>query len=408
MAPESSRFPPMTSSLEVEIFGFAFGGRAVGRCPDGKVCFVRGAIPGETVRVRLCSDKKNFCEGILQDILTPSPERRKPECPFACPGCSYAHVPYAMELDWKQRQFRSFAEKARLQSSPADFLRDPAGAPVRTGWRNKIRLSLEFSGNGDVRAGYRGEDNRSLVPVEDCPLAVPAIRDMLKDDSWRRQLTGKEKTVTFRWTAHDGTVCFSDRSDDRILTDELTGFGTFQVGAGSFFQINPFMSGTLAGEVVRMVRAAGPELLAELYCGCGCFSIACAENLTDIHTFGVELDYISIRCAGANAARHGVSDRTEFAAGDSAEVFRRKYPNGLPPNSLLLVDPPRTGMDKAALELIGKSRAERIIYVSCSPDTLFRDLAGLEKHSFRIRESRLLDMFPSTAHFESITELVRE
>ena len=409
MAPESCRFPPMTcSSKEVEIFGFAFGGRAVGRCPDGKVCFVRGAIPGETVSVQLTSDRKNFCEGIIQKILTPSPERRKPECPLACPGCSYAHIPYAMELDWKQRQFRSFAEKARLQSCPADFLGEPAGAPVRTGWRNKIRLSLEFTEDGKVQAGYRGEDNRSLVPVEDCPLAVPAIRETLKDNRWRSRLTGREKTVTFRWTAHDGVVCFFDRAEDRLLTDELTGFGTFQIGAGSFFQINPFMSGILAGEVVRLVRAANPELLAELYCGCGCFSIACAEKLPNLHSFGVELDAVSTRCARANAVGHGVSDRTEFAAGDSAEVFRRKYPNGLPPNSLLLVDPPRTGLDKAALELIGKSRAERIIYVSCSPDTLFRDLAGLEKYSCRIRESRLLDMFPSTAHFESITELVRE
>ena len=409
MAEKSGRFETMTpTDMEIPVSGFAFGGRAVGRCPDGKVCFVRGAVPGETVRVRLTSDKKNYCEGILLDILSPSPDRLQPECSLACPGCSYAHVPYAMELEWKQRQFLSFAEKARLQSRPEDFLRDPAGAPVRTGWRNKIRLSLEFSGNGNVLAGYRGEDNQSLIPVEDCPLAVPAIREALKDDRWRSQLSGKEKTVIFRWTDHDGVVCFFDRAGNRLLTDELSGFGDFQVGAGSFFQINPFMSGLLAGEVVRMVRAARPELLAELYCGCGCFSILCAENIPDMHTFGVELDGSAIRCAGVNAALHGVSDRTEFAAGDSAEVFRRKYPKGLPPNSLLLVDPPRTGLDKAALELIGKSRADRIIYVSCSPDTLFRDLAYLEKHSCRIRESRMLDMFPSTAHFESITELVRE
>ena len=409
MAEKSGRFETMNlPDMEIQVSGFAFGGRAVGRCPDGKVCFVRGAVPGETVRVRLTSNKKKYCEGILLDTLSPSPERLQPECALACPGCSYAHVPYTMELEWKQRQFRSFAEKARLLCRPADFLREPLGAPVRTGWRNKIRLSLEFSRNGNVLAGYRGEDNRSLIPVEDCPLAVPAIREALKDDHWRKQLTGKEKNITFRWTDHDGVIFFFDRTENRLLTDELSGFGTFQVGAGSFFQINPFMSGTLAGEVVRLIRAANPELMVELYCGCGCFSVVSAEKLPGLHTFGVELDGSAIRCAGTNAARHGVSDRTEFAAGDSAEVFRRKYPKGLPPNSLLLVDPPRTGLDKAALELIGKSQADRIIYVSCSPDTLFRDLAYLEKHSCRIRESRLLDMFPSTAHFESITELVRE
>ena len=120
-------------TTEVLIHGFAFGGRAVGRRPDGKVCFVRGAIPGEKVRVRLVTDKKNYSEGVLEEILTPSPQRLIPECPNCCPGCSYAHIPYEMELEWKQRQFRSFAEKAHLQSRPEDFLGAPVGAPVRTG-----------------------------------------------------------------------------------------------------------------------------------------------------------------------------------------------------------------------------------------------------------------------------------
>jgi len=392
-------------TTEVLIYGFAFGGRAVGRRPDGKVCFVRGGIPGEKVRVKLSSDKKNYSEGVLEEILTHSAQRLVPECPNRCPGCSYAHIPYEMELEWKQRQFRSFAEKARLQSRPEDFLREPLGAPVRTGWRNKIRLSLESGPDHSIRAGYRDEDNRTLIPVTDCPLAVPEIRQELKSGNWRTILTGKEKTVTFRWTAQDGVRIYCGKGVKSTVTDQLSGFGPFVTGESSFFQINPYMSGKLAGEVLRLTEAAGTEQMVELYCGCGCFSILCAENLPRLRTFGIELDAEAIRCAERNAELHEVADRTAFAAGDCGQVFRQKYSDGQLTEALLLTDPPRTGLDPSVLKSICRSKAAGIIYVSCSPDTLFRDLAKLETAGYRIRESRLLDLFPSTAHFESVTFL---
>lgn len=405
MAPQINRFASMSKTVEIRIHGFAFGGRAVGRDSHGKVCFVRGAVPGETVQVCLTSDKKNFSEGILSGVTAASPLRLIPECPNSCPGCSYAHVPYEMELEWKQRQFRSFAEKARLNSDPADFLRDPIGSPVRSGWRSKIRLSLDRAPDGGIAAGYRGEDNRTLIPVSDCLLAVPSIRAALRDGQWRGRLTGDEKTVTFRWTRPDGLRIYTDRGGTALIRDELDGFGIFETGESSFFQINPYMSGKLAGEVLERVRSAAPALLAELYCGCGCFSILCTEHLSGLRAWGVELDPLAVRCAAENARLHGVADRTAFDAGDSAKIFRAKFPHGLPPNSLLLVDPPRTGLDPAALNLIARSGAKWILYVSCSPDTLFRDLRQLENAAYRITESRLLDLFPSTAHFESMTLL---
>ena len=408
MAPQVGQFASMNKTVEIRIRGFAFGGRAVGRDPQGKVCFVRGAVPGETVQVCLTADKKNYSEGILSGVTAASPARLSPECPNPCPGCSYAHVPYEMELEWKQRQFRSFAEKARLRSGPQDFLRGPAGAPARTGWRSKIRLSLDRSPDGKILAGYRGEDNRTLIPVADCPLAVPAIREALRSGQWRSLLAGNEKTITFRWTRPDGLRIYTDRGGSASIRDELDGFGLFETGESSFFQINPYMSGRLADEVLDRVRSAAPALLAELYCGCGCFSIICTEHLPGLQAWGVELDPLAVQYAAENARRHGVADRTRFDVGDSAKVFRKKYPQGLPPDSLLLADPPRTGLDSAALKLIARSGAKWILYVSCSPDTLFRDLRQLEEAGYRITESRLLDLFPSTAHFESITVLAAD
>ena len=405
MAQKSARSAPMNTGIEIMISGFAFGGRAVGRRTDGKVCFVRGAAPGEKVRVRLTADKKNFSEGILEEIIERSPSRLAHDCPNACPGCSYAHVPYETELEWKERQFRSFAEKARLRSDPEKFLLPGIGAPVRTGWRNKIRLSLATLPDGSVTAGYRDEDNRTLIPVTDCPLAVPAIRESLRGGEWRSALTGSEETVTFRWTKQDGVRIFTGRGSRTPITDELAGHGSFQTAENAFFQINPFMSGILADEVCRLAEAAAPELLCELYCGCGCFSILCTERLKNLHACGIELDADAVKYARINAERRGIADRTVFLAGDCAKVFRKKYPHGLPPGSMLLLDPPRTGLDRAMLELAARSEAASILYVSCSPDTLFRDLKQLETAGYSIRESRMLDLFPSTAHFESVTFL---
>ena len=394
------------SSEMISIYGFAFGGRAVGKRADGKVCFVRGAVPGETVEAVIVSDKKNYSEGTLEKIVEPSPVRMAPECPNPCPGCSYTHVPYAMELDWKQRQFRTFAEKAKLRAKTEEFMRPPVGAPCRSQWRNKLKLALEFSENASVRAGYRAENNQTLIEVQDCLLACGPIREVLRSGSWKNTLLPGEKSLTFRHTAKDGVRVFSSGSKE-LLTEELPPFETFQVPADSFFQVNPFMSGVLARKAAELVSLCNPALMVELYCGCGCFSVVCAEREKNLQCIGIELDAHSVNCAETNALNHGVQSRCKFLAGDAGKTFRRKFPHGLPKNTLLLIDPPRTGLDRNALELLCRSKADFILYVSCAPDTLFRDLAQLEKASYSISESTLLDMFPSTAHFESVTLLKR-
>ncbi|MBO7147185.1 MAG: class I SAM-dependent RNA methyltransferase [Lentisphaeria bacterium] len=395
------------SGMEIiEIFALAFGGKAVGRRDNGKVCFVRNAIPGEKVRVRITADKKNYSEGVVTEILTPSPERISPQCPNPCPGCSYAHIPYPMELEWKQKQFFSFAEKAKLQSSPAEFIQPPTGAVCRENWRNKIVLSIEKEKNSSaIQAGYRGEDNQTLIPVKDCLLARKEIREILRNRTWEKEsLSCTVQRITFRHTKENGVRILTGKTEN-ALTEELDGFGTFCTGENSFFQINPYMSGKLAEATLETVAKSALNNMIELYCGCGVFSILCTEHCLELKTVGIELDPVAIKYAKQNAAAHGVSERCRFFAGDSATVFRKHYPAGVPKGTLLLIDPPRTGLDKNALELLCRSKADAIVYISCSPDTLFRDLAVLEKSGYRIQKSRLIDMFPTTSHFESISYL---
>jgi tRNA/tmRNA/rRNA uracil-C5-methylase (TrmA/RlmC/RlmD family) len=392
------------------IHGFAFGGEALGRLENGKICFVRGGIPGEEVSVEILSEKKNFARGRIVEILRSSSLRQEkwPTCPANCPGCSCNHIPYETELEWKEKIFRSFAEKARLKhSDPEKFLLPIRGADPIESYRNKIRLSLEFTGTDprSVRAGYRGEDNVSLLEITDCPLAQPPIREQIRNGAWKEQLTGTEKSVTFRCTAKDGVSFFFDRGNpEKILTETLTGAGEFQVAEHAFLQVNSFMSGILAQKCAQIVEELPADFLLELYCGCGCFSIVSAKKKNSLHCLGIELEKSSVQLAKKNALVHGVGDRCTFLAGDSAKVFRKKFPRGLGKNSILLLDPPRTGMDKAAVKLVAESKAEFLIYISCSPDTLFRDLAFLEEQGpYRIRESQAVDLFPRTGHFESIT-----
>ena len=199
--------------------GFAYGGEAFGRLPDGKICFFRGGVPGETAEVELVSSKRSFARGLLKKISSAAPERIVPKCPHAvcpgggvfCSGCSFQQVSYPEELRWKQRQLSDFLLRGKL-ADPA-VLQPPVAAPSRFGWRNRLKLSA-----AEGRIGFFAEDNRTIVDVEHCPLAVPEIDSVLPER--RRESAAGE--VFFRWTAvrrgffRSRRVVFSDQCAGRV------------------------------------------------------------------------------------------------------------------------------------------------------------------------------------------------
>ena len=161
--------------VSIPVSRIAFGGDGVGRLPDGKVCFVPGALPGETVRAGITREAKSFARAEMIEVLDASPERREPDCPLAgtCPGCVYRHASYECELEWKSRQFSDFLTRGNPTAESIEFL-PPLGAPSRNGCRNKLTFVCE---NGAFC--YRGFDNRTAVPVPDCLLGQSAIRELL-------------------------------------------------------------------------------------------------------------------------------------------------------------------------------------------------------------------------------------
>ena len=384
--------------VSVPISRIAFGGDGVGRLPDGKVCFVPGALPGETVRARIAREAKSFARAEMIEMLdASSPERREPDCPLTgtCPGCVYRHASRECELEWKNRQFADFLTRGNPAAGNIHFL-PPLGAPSRNGCRNKLTFVCE---NGAFC--YRGFDNRTAVPVPDCLLGQSAIRELLT--SAEPGADGRKRT--FRWTLHDGAMESGSEEWQKIthLTEQLGGYGDFRVPKASFFQVNPDMAPVLAERVLTLLKETGTEQLLELYCGVGVFSILAAETIPGLTARAVELDKAAIDAAEFNAARHGVSGRCAFLAADAGKAFRTLASSCDPAKCCVLADPPRTGLPASLAREIGQFGPKAVLYVSCGPDTLRRDADRLAEHGYVIRTAGMVDMFPATGHFESVT-----
>ena len=187
------------------------------------------------------------------------------------------------------------------------------------------------------------------------------------------------------------------------LTERLGKFGDFQVPKASFFQVNPDMAPVLAERVLSLLEETRTDRLLELYCGSGVFSILAAEHLPGLAAQAVELDKAAIGAARTNAERHGVSSRCTFLAADADGAFRKLADSCEPGRRCVLVDPPRTGLPASLAHGIGRFAPEAILYISCAPDTLRRDADRLAEHGYVIQKAGMVDMFPATGHFESVS-----
>ena len=388
----------------LEITALAYGGKAVGRRSNGKVCFLPGALPGEKVLLSITEEQKNYSLGTLLEVLTPAKERIESPCPYGnCPSCPYNCMEYSLEWEWKKKQFASFL--AKLKNIQPQEVKEGIPAPERLHYRNKIKLALEKDASGRVLAGYRGEDNRTLIPIEKCLLAEKAILQSMEEKPWGAPSFRKEKSITFRHTLKDGVKLLREGEKPFPLTESLGELGSFLTGSHSFFQINRVMAEKLAKEFLAILARISPSQMVELYCGCGVFSSLAAEKFS-LSTVGIELDKSNTALAKENALLHNAAGKCRFICGDAATELEKLQKGKLPPGTLLLVDPPRTGLDQKGIRMIRKTGADFLCYISCGAPTLMRDLTALQD-LYCWNETRVLDLFPGTAHFESISLLSR-
>ncbi len=389
--------------VDLEIVDVAYGGRGVGRL-DGMAVFVPGCLEGEHVRVRLEVVRKRYAEAELLAVLTPSPHRVEPSCPLAdgCPGCAYQHVAYAEEVRIKQKQLDSLLRRLGGQETVA--MDEAVPAPSALGYRNKVVLH-----NGpEGQLGYYGRDNRTVIDVALCPLAVEAINTdiaAVRADTAYTQSLPPRASVTFRWTGTDGVRHWKDGDGSGGPMTEKTPIGEIRLPAAGFAQVNNAVADKLVETATRWIRAQAPEFLVDLYCGAGIFALAAARAGIP-NVLGVEVNGPAIRAAKANAQQHQQMGVT-FVEGDAAVVFDQAIQQVDADRTAVIVDPPREGLSPALCESLLKHRPAGLLYISCAPDTLARDLKRLTTDAYVLERCRVLDMFPRTAHFETMAILRR-
>ena len=411
---------PANVAVELAILEVAFGGKGIGRL-DGKVCFVPGVLTGERVRAAIVKDRKDYFDAVPLAILDASPNRVEPACPLACrlfqisnlrfdmhcPGCAYQHATYEEEIGLKQTQFRSLL--ARNACCDTTAVLAPVPSTQTLGYRNKMALHAQRDGK-EVRFGYFAEDNTTVIDVPACPLAAPPINALLSELRAKPGFLGGLRdgmTVTFRWTERDGAVWWRGRAKEKdIWLLEASAIGPLSVPRNSFFQVNPAVARLLVRRVADRVEAQRPDAAVDLFCGIGLFAIAAALRGVPRVT-GVDEDEAGIAAARHNAKQRRL-DHVEWMSATAEHAIARLCERPPQGKITLILDPPRTGLGPALIRALARLAPAHILYVSCAVDTLSRDLKGLKEAGYTVRQSQLFDMFPRTAHFESLTELTRD
>lgn len=394
--------------MELQIEKVVYRGRGLAH-HEGCVVFVPGVIPGETVRATITRSRQRYAEARLEEILAPSPHRIDPICDLPgapgrpVPGCTYGHMAYEEEVRIKQGQLENFLERTGFPEAPA-FL-DPVPSPADVHYRNKAVFHAQKQGDRTV-LGYLGEDNTTVIDITACPLAVDAINDCLAerraDTEWLEDLEDGE-AVTFRWTPADGVVYWRGRDLPEVKRiQEESPLGRLHVPSRSFYQVNTAVAGTLTEAVGNIAESFRPEYMVDVYCGAGGFALAAARAGAR-RVVGIESDSRAVRAARANARELELNAHfIEAAAGDS---LRNALERISMRSCMVVVDPPRAGLDSDVMKTLQRKRPNTIVYVSCAPDTLQRDLKILSGSSYHLKLARMFDMFPRTPHFETMVVL---
>ena len=439
--------------VELEITGYTAEGSGVGRW-QGLAVFVPLTAVGDFIQARILKVAKNHAFGKIERIIAPSAARVAPDCPqFAqCGGCVFRHIRYEEELQAKERRVRDAVE--RIGGFPALPIRPILGAKQPDGYRNKAQLPIGRAKDGGILLGFYANHSHRIVACEQCNLQPPAFAAAM--DAFREwaALSGDEpydeasgkgrlRHLYLRQAESTGEmmVCVvvngggvhkeaelaqllrervpglksviinSNRARTNVvlgnqcrvvwgqdhITDRLCGL-EFYISPLSFYQVNRVQAERLYGQAAEYAGLTGKETLLDLYCGAGTIGLSMAAQAGRV--IGVEVVAPAIEDARRNAERNGVTN-AEFLCADAAEAAARLEARGERPDVVIL-DPPRKGCAPELLHTVVRMGPKRIVYVSCDPATLARDLRLLADMGYAPQELTPVDMFPHTNHVETV------
>jgi len=415
----------MTENLEftLTLDRWAYGGESIGRLPDGRALFVPFTMPGETVRVRLTEEKRGFARGELLEVLEASPQRIEPRCKHYrnCGGCHYQHLPYALQLQAKTEILEDQLSRiGKMDPELVETICRPAvPSPQAWNYRNYVQFHLDSEG----RLGFQAADTDRLVPVEECHLPEESILQI-----WQQldlAPVPELRRVGLRAGAEDEVMLILESNSDEGLEFELdiplaavmlgpnsthvlsdspdlpmTVLGNeFRVSARSFFQVNTPMAEAMVSHLLEILPLRHDSVVLDVYCGVGLFSTFIAPKVG--------------RLIGIEMAESAVDDFAyNLDAYEHIEVYQAAAEDVLPElevqPDVVLVDPPRAGLEKAALDAILAMGTETLAYVSCDPATLSRDARRLIAGGYQLTQITPFDLFPQTYHIESISLFTRQ
>ena len=447
--------------LTLRIERLSSDGSGVAHSADGEAVFVPGTAPGDEARVRIVKDCGRYAFGILDELLTPSPDRIPVDCPVAgpCGGCSLRHLDYAAELRAKQESvLDAFRRIGGLEVPVLDIL----PSPDVDRYRNKVQFPVGIDKNGVPCIGFYAGRTHRIVPCPDCKLQPSVLNEIgnalcaffaqqvirpYDEQSGK----GLVRHIFLRRGAHSGQImvclvctraklphaeqlCTALRgqfpaistillnvnakntnvilgSENHILygpgyiEDTLCGVPV-RLGPLSFYQVNTLAAERLYGVAAQYAQLTPDDTLLDLYCGMGTIGLSMAEQCREL--IGVEIVPEAIESAKANAARMGeaVAAKSRFFCADAGQAATQLAAEGLHPD-IVMLDPPRKGCDEATLSAVVRMAPRRVVYVSCNPATSARDAAWLEQNGYHAEKVQPVDLFPRTTHCECITALTR-
>lgn len=443
----------------LDIIAEGYEGEGIAKI-EGYPIFINGALKGEKAKVKIVKVKKNYAYGKLEEIIEASEDRVEPKCPSykRCGGCSIQHMSYKKQLDFKWERVKDCVSK--IGGLSKELVKYPLGMdtnPYR--YRNKVQLPIGKV-NGEVAIGFYAPRSHNIIDIESCLIQdesadrvraitkewiiknniEPATRDgefyskgILRHIMIRKGFTTGHVMVVLVSTTKDvphidefidkikssipevesivlnvnskntnvilGTECITLYGKDNI--QDYIGEFKFNISPLSFFQVNPTQTEVLYNKALEYAQLSGSEVVFDAYCGTGTITLFLSQKAKKV--YGVEIIEPAIINARENAKLNNV-DNVEFFVGKSEEVIPDLINDGIKAD-VIVVDPPRKGCDIKLLEAIGKTNTERIVYVSCDPSTLGRDLKILDELGYETVEVQPVDMFPQTSHIENVVLL---
>lgn len=407
----------MTERITLE--KFVNGGQTLGRWPDGRAVFVPFALPGETVLAEPIEEKQSFVRARLAEVLEAAPGRQRPRCRHfgECGGCHYQHLSYEAQLALKTELVRD--QLTRIAGVAEPQILPILPSPHAFNYRN----ALQFHPDADGRLGFLAAYKEGILPVTECHLPdadildvwntldfelVPGIhRVELRSDSRGEMVINLTSDQTIlpelmlesaaSVVLHNPTGQILLAGDDYLL-QEVKDI-PFVVSASSFFQVNSTVAGTLVDEVMRMLQPQPQETIFDLYSGVGLFSAFIAPQCSQL--VGIE---------GAPSACDDYARNLD--AYEHVSLYEGLVEDILPhlttkPDAVVL-DPPRAGLKPQVIDALANSAPERIVYVSCDPATLARDVKRFIAHGYQLESARPVDMFPQTGSIETVVLLRRQ